>query len=224
MRGVRRRVERYRRCARLRGAAVLIFTPSACGERPPLRCSGGAALIESCKCAKRVDSREPETRRRSNARTRASSWMDGARDRASFERGRAMRWCVNDRVDVADAARCRLRGRARPGRHTAAHRARLLGAEVPIGLSTHSMAQVALAQDGFVDYIGSTVPRHADQGYACGSASTRLGSRNMPALPVFDRRHRERAGELSARPRRRFVSDLRATDPGHAARAAQLLG
>ncbi len=96
---------------------------------------------------------------------------------------------VNDRVDVARA----LAGRGVAGAHLGQDDAppalarALLGPDALIGFSTHSLAQVAAAQDEPVDYLGfGPVWASATKGYERGQGPQRAWIASQAStVPVF---------------------------------------
>jgi thiamine-phosphate pyrophosphorylase len=227
--------------ARLRAALAsahvyLIFTPELCGARDPLEVLRAAwPWVDLVQVRPKPRESGLDPLRGSNPSALVSE------ARASYD------WCrrvlelarelerlvpvivpviVNDRVDVAAS----LRGEGLAGVHLgqddfpAALAREQLGPDVLIGLSTHSPAQVARAEDEPVDYLGFGPFRAtATKGYArgLGSEACWLPQEASPR-PVFPIGGIDvaNAGELERIGRAAVGSAiLSAEDPAAAARA-----
>jgi thiamine-phosphate pyrophosphorylase len=206
-----------------RARLMLVVTPSVC---PP-----GRSLVEVVEAALpwvdvlQVRVKHPDDRRWSSPAAQTLELAERLLDMLAAHRGLERLLIVNDRVDVARA----LVGRGIAGAHLGADdcppalaRAHL-GAELLVGLSTHSMRDVVAAQDEPVDYLGfgpvyPTRTKPADVGLGPEAAWIAASSTSRPLFPIggIDATN---AGEL-VRTGRAAVSAaiLAAPDPGRAAR------
>jgi thiamine-phosphate pyrophosphorylase len=186
---------------RLRGQLAaariyLVFTPDLCAGRDPLAVLAAALpwvdLVQ-------VRPKRPDTALDSRATTRAPlattdareafDWTARALDLVRASSRPDVPVIVNDRVDVART----LLERGCAGVHlgqedTPLRTAReVLGPDALIGLSTHSMQQVALALEEPVDYLGFG-PIHATptKGYVRGlGADSAWVAQQASPLPLF---------------------------------------
>jgi len=206
-----------------RARLMLIFTPAACGANDPL-----AALESALSDGAGVDVlqvRPKRSGRGEGARASARETLEWTRRALALRRSRELLVIVNDRVDVARA----LRDEGCDGVHLGQTDAppsvarELLGPEALIGLSTHTPAQVVLAGEEPVDYLGfGPVFPTATKGYARGLGPERAWiAAEAGALPLFPIGgiDASNAGELE-RIGRAAVSSavLAADDPARAAR------
>lgn len=207
---------------------MLIFTPELCGKRDPLE------LLEALAGDVDIVEVRPKPLAKGSNPTIAADPAAGAR--ATFElasqvidlfadRADAPLVLVNDRVDVALA----LAGKGCAGVHLGQadlppREARALLGEAPlIGLSTHDVAQVVLAGELPVDYLGfGPIWATASKGYSrgLGPEAAWVASTGSP-LPLFPIGGIDatRAGELEHVGRAAVGSGLlAAADPVGAAR------
>lgn len=214
------------RRARLCDARLyLVYTPRLCGSRDPLE------VLESLLPV--VDLVQVRVKPEGAARSEAAEtalWTRRVLELCAPLGEAAPLVLVNDRADVARA----LLAQGCAGVHlgqddmpAAAARA-LLGPDALIGLSTHDTAQVVLAGDEPVDYLGfGPVHATATKGYArgLGSESVWIASQatHLPVFPIggIDARN---AGELEDVGRAAVgAALLAADDPPRAARELRAL-
>ena len=223
---------------RLRDARLyLLFTPSLCGGRDPLEVLEAALpFLDVIQVRPKAPDRDLDPARPSQglaARTSAREVHDwSVRVLDLLEAYPALRipLIVNDRVDVARTLLERGCAGVHLGQDDAPPRLarELLGPEPLIGLSTHSAAQVALALDEPVDYLGFG-PVHATptKGYARGLGPEAAWiAAQASAVPVFPIGGigPENAGELDDVGRAAVSAALlRAADPERAARELRAL-
>lgn len=223
--------------ARLRAALAdarvyLIFTPELCGERDPLEVLRAAwPWIDLLQVRPKAREQGLDPLRASNSAALVSEartsydWCRRVLELAcEFER--LVPVLVNDRVDVAAS----LRELGLAGVHLGQDdflpslAREQLGPDALIGLSTHSPAQVARAEDEPVDYLGFGPFRAtATKGYArgLGPEACWLAQEASPR-PVFPIGGIDltNIGELERVSRAAVGSAiLSADDPGAAARA-----
>ena len=146
---------------------MLVFTPELCTERDPLD------VLEATLVGVDVVQVRPKTVGDAalTAVTEARAALDWSRQVLEVVADRALPVIVNDRVDVAYAlAREGLAGVHVGADDTPATIARdVLGPDPVIGLSTHTVAEVVLAGEQPVDYIGyGPIFATATKGYARG--------------------------------------------------------
>jgi thiamine-phosphate pyrophosphorylase len=166
---------------------LLVFTPEAAGENDPF------TALERALDAVDVVQVRPKPLGESRARTAAREALDWTRRILELRRHRELLVIVNDRADVARA----LADAGCDGVHLgqedmpAALARELLGPELLIGFSTHDAAQVALAQDEPVDYLGfgpvfpsRTKARGAGDARALGPERAWLAAESS-TLPLF---------------------------------------
>jgi thiamine-phosphate pyrophosphorylase len=216
-----------------RARLLLVFTPELCGDRDPL------AVLEALLEEVDVVQIRPKA-------TTSAALHDIAAD-APCPASECHRWCllalelcrrsrraplvlVNDRVDVALA----LRDRGLAGVHLGerdfpvSEARRLLGPEPLIGLSTHSLEQVAGSAALPVDYLGfGPVFPTTTKGYARGlgaeMAWVAAGSAGRPLFPIGGITL-ARAAELEQVGRAAVASALLAApEPARAARELRSL-
>lgn len=217
--------------ARLSLARVyLVFTPSLCGARDPLGVLAAALpwidVVQVRPKAADSGARPDElaaTVERTSARE-LFDWSVRVIELVHAQSSEAL-ILVNDRVDVARALRDRGCAGVHVGQDDAPPRiARaLLGPDALIGLSTHSVAQVAAAQDEPVDYLGfGPIHATATKGYTRGLGPdiawiAQQGS-TLPVFPIGGI-GLEQAGDLAQLGRAAISSAiLGADDPALAAR------
>lgn len=206
-----------------RATLMLVFTPELCGERPPLEVLE-AALPE-------VDA--IQVRVKLSGRTGGPSparelfdWTVRVLDLFAAHPSYEPPVIVNDRVDVALA----LAPRGCAGVHLGTEdcpprEAReLLGPRACIGLSTHTVHEVAAAGELPVDYLGfGPIHATATKGYETGLGPEAAWiAQTATALPLFPIGGIDlaRAGELTPVGRAAVGSAiLGAADPRAAARA-----
>lgn len=210
--------ERRERLARAR--LMLLFTPELCAPRAPL-----AVLEEAWP---HVDAVQVRLKEPGLGTSPARALLEAARAVLALRArtGRAVLVLVNDRVDVARV----LADEGLDGLHVGADDAppalarTELGAELLLGLSTHSAADVVRAADEPLDYLGfGPVHPTATKGYArgLGSEAAWIAAQASP-WPLFpiggiDRTNVDELAEIG----RAAVSSaiLAAEAPGEAARA-----
>lgn len=210
--------ERRERLARAR--LMLLFTPELCAPRAPL-----AVLEEAWP---HVDAVQVRLKEPGLGTSPARALLESARAVLALRArtGRAVLVLVNDRVDVARV----LADEGLDGLHVGADDAppalarAELGAELLLGLSTHSAADVVRAADEPLDYLGfGPVHATATKGYArgLGSEAAWIAAQASP-WPLFpiggiDRTNVDELAEIG----RAAVSSaiLAAEAPGEAARA-----
>jgi thiamine-phosphate pyrophosphorylase len=162
---------------------LLVFTPEASGTNDPL-----AALERALDAVDAVEVR-PKPAGDARAPTSAREAFDWTLRVLDLCGERELLVLVNDRVDVARA----LAERGCDGVHLGQADAppavarELLGPELLIGLSTHDAAQVVLATEAPVDYLGfGPVFPTATKGYGRGLGPERAWiAAEASALPVF---------------------------------------
>jgi thiamine-phosphate pyrophosphorylase len=220
---VRSGAERRERLARAR--LMLIFTPELC---PP----GSDPLEVLARALPALDAiqvrvKDPELGT-SPARA-ACDWTARVLELAGRARSDAL-VLVNDRVDVAAA----LAGAGVDGVHLGADDApgelarALLGPDLLVGLSTHGAADVALAEELPVDYLGfGPIHATATKGYARGLGSeaawiaARTSSRPLFPIGGIDATNASELVEVGRAAVGRAI--LAAADPARAARAIAAL-
>jgi thiamine-phosphate pyrophosphorylase len=173
----------------------LLFTPTSCGARDPLEVLEAAlAHVDVVQVRpKRADSGLDPSRVGAASETTDArelfEWCERVLDLARTLGERAPLIVANDRVDVARS----LADRGLAGVHLGQEDCPIdlaravLGDDALIGLSTHDMTQVALAQDLAVDYLGfGPIHATATKGYVrgLGSEAAWIG-REGSSLPVF---------------------------------------
>jgi len=161
--------------ARLREARLmLVFTPELCGARDPLEVALELApeidLLQVRVKPLGVEPRLPGTPGPPAPARETREWAERLLDAfAPLERAPLV--LVDDRVDVAELLAPVGCAGVHLGRHdfpVAEARAQL-GPGALIGLSTHDVAQVALAAEEEVDYLGfGPIHATATKGYARG--------------------------------------------------------
>jgi thiamine-phosphate diphosphorylase len=209
----------------------LVFTPELCGEREPLdvlRAAWPWIDLIQVRPKPRESGLDPLRSNPGAAVSEARASYDWCRRVLELARSqdRFVPVIVNDRVDVAMS----LRAEGLAGVHLGQDdfppslARQQLGPDVLIGLSTHSPAQVARAEDEPVDYLGFGPFRATTtKGYArgLGSEACWLAQEASPR-PVFPIGGIDltNVGELE-RVRRAAVGSaiLSADDPGAAAHA-----
>lgn len=210
--------ERRERLARAR--LMLLFTPELCAPRAPL-----AVLEEAWP---HVDAVQVRVKEPGLGTSPARALLEAARAVLALRAraGRAVLVLVNDRVDVARV----LADEGLDGLHVGADDAppalarAELGAELLLGLSTHSAADVVRAADEPLDYLGfGPVHATATKGYArgLGSEAAWIAAQASP-WPLFPIGGIERTNvdELTEIGRAAVSSAILAAEaPGEAARA-----
>lgn len=174
----------------------LVFTPGLCGAREPLDVLAAALpwvdVVQIRPKAPDSGAR-PDDLAATLERTSARELFDlGARALELVQRRASDALIVvNDRVDVARALRDQGCAGVHLGQHDAPPRVarELLGPDALIGLSTHSMAQVAAAQDEPVDYVGfGPIHATATKGYTRGlgpdAAWIAQQGSSVPVFPI----------------------------------------
>ena len=216
--------------SRLRSARLLLlFSPELCGARDPLAVlEAASSSVDVVQVRPKPRERQPSTLAPCEARE-TYAWTARVLDLLAA-RGGGPVVTVDDRVDVALA----LASRGCAGVHLGqddcppAVARRLLGPEAWIGLSTHDLEQVALAEDEPVDYLGfGPVHATATKGYgrglgpeaawiaSVGSARPLFAIGGIDATNVADLARVGRVAVGSA--------ILAAADPGAAARELRAL-
>jgi len=216
---------------RLRAARLyLLFSPAACGGRDPLEVLEAALphvdLVQVR--IKELAARTEPTRATSEARA-TFEWTEKVLELVALHAELEVPVLVDDRADVARSLLERGCAGVHLGQDDAPPRwtRELLGPEPLIGLSTHSIAQVAAALDEPVDYLGFG-PIHATstKGYARGlGGETGWIASQASALPVFPIGCIELANvsELESIGRAAVSSAiLAAADPARAARELRM--
>jgi thiamine-phosphate pyrophosphorylase len=174
----------------------LVFTPDLCAGRDPL--SVLASVLPSVDVVQ-VRPKEPDAELDPHARAQARLATTNARElfdwtarvlelvRAS-ERPDVL-VIANDRVDVARALLERGCAGVHVGQDDTPPRVarELLGPDALIGLSTHSMQQIALALEEPVDYLGfGPIHATATKGYVRGlGPDAAWVAQQASAVPVF---------------------------------------
>jgi thiamine-phosphate pyrophosphorylase len=228
-------VERRERLGRAR--LYLIFTPRLCEPRDPLAVLAAALpWVDAVQVRpKAADSGlAPATASAAQARTSARELADWTERVIALVRssGSGALVIANDRVDVVRALLERGCDGVHVGQNDCPPRVarEVLGPEALIGLSTHSLADVARALDEPVDYLGFG-PLHATEtkGYERGlGTETAWVAQQGTTLAIFPIGGIDaaNANELRAIGRAAVSSAiLRAADPAAAARELrELLG
>ncbi len=207
---------------------LLLFTPDACGERDPL------ALLESVLPSIDVVQVRPKALGASSSapcEARATyEWTQRVLDLVRARPELEILVTVDDRVDVAAA----LASAGCAGVHLGqddcpvAIARKMLGDDALIGLSTHTLKQVALAEDLPVDYLGfGPVQATPTKGYAAGLGpeaawiASQAGAKPVFAIGGITR---ENIDEIARVGRAAVASAiLGAEDPARAAREIQAL-
>ncbi|MCP3915999.1 MAG: thiamine phosphate synthase [bacterium] len=172
--------------ARVADARVmLVFTPELCTERDPLD------VLEATLAGVDVVQVRPKTvgDTARTAVTEARAALDWSRQVLEVVGDRELPVIVNDRVDVAHA----LTREGLAGVHVGADDTppavarEVLGPDPLIGLSTHTVAEVVLAGEESVDYIGyGPIFATATKGYARGLGPEEAWVANSAApCPLF---------------------------------------
>lgn len=183
----------HERRARLRDAhLMLLFTPELCGAREPeevLRALLPEVDVVQVRCKPSADTPRLPGAPGPPAEARAS--LDWTRRTLALcaELERPPLVLVDDRVDVALALRAEGCAGVHLGRgdlDPLAARA-LVGDELLLGLSTHDVGQVVVADEAQVDYVGfGPVFATATKGYARGLGPDTAWIANVGAgLPLF---------------------------------------
>jgi thiamine-phosphate pyrophosphorylase len=209
---------------------LLLFTPAACGARDPLE------VLESVLPSIDVVQVRPKALGATGAvhapcEARATwEWARRVLDLVNARADVDVLVTVDDRVDVAAA----LRSAGCAGVHLGQDDCPVevaraaLGPDALIGLSTHTLDQVAEAEDAPVDYLGFG-PVHATstKGYAAGLGSEAVWiAGQASAKPIFaiGGITLENVGELARVGRAAVASAiLGADDPARAAREMRAL-
>jgi thiamine-phosphate pyrophosphorylase len=209
---------------------LLLFTPATCGARDPL-----AVLEAALPSIDVVQVRPKELGAASavHAPCEARATWEWTRRVLDLVRARAdldVMVMVDDRVDVAAA----LMSAGCAGVHLGQDDCPVgiardvLGPDAIIGLSTHTLHQVAEAEDSPADYLGfGPIQPTATKGYAAGlGAETVWIASQASAKPVFaiGGITLENAGEIARVGRAAVASAiLGADDPARAAREMRAL-
>jgi thiamine-phosphate pyrophosphorylase len=209
---------------------LLLFTPDACGSRDPLAVLEAALpWIDIVQVRPKALGSQRAARAPCEARA-TFEWTVKVLDVVKQDAAAEVLVTVDDRVDVAAAllhAGCAGVHLGQDDCPVAIAR-KMLGPQALIGLSTHSMEQVAEAQDLAADYLGfGPVQATATKGYATGlgaeAAWIAVQSSTQPVFAIGGIM-RENAGELARVGRVAVASAiLGADDPARAARELQAL-
>ena len=209
---------------------LLVFTPAACGERDPLAVLEAALpWVDVVQVRPKPLGSARASRAPCEARA-AYAWTVRVLDLVRARNDLSALVTVDDRVDVARA----LLEQGCAGVHVGqddcpADIARaLLGERALIGFSTHTLHEVAAAEDLPVDYLGfGPISATATKGLSQGvGPETAWIAAETSAKPVFaiGGITRENAGELARVGRAAVASAvLAAEDPGRAARELRQL-
>ncbi len=209
---------------------LLLFTPAACGERDPL------ALLEAALPSIDIVQVRPKVlggAGAAHAPCEARATWEWTRRVLDLVRARAqlrVLITVDDRVDVAAA----LMDEGCAGVHLGQDDCpvgiarNVLGPDALIGLSTHTLQQVADAEDSSADYLGfGPIQATATKGYAAGFGPEAAWiASQASARPVFaiGGITLENVGEIARVGRAAVASAiLGADDPARAARELRAL-
>jgi thiamine-phosphate pyrophosphorylase len=212
---------------RLREARLyLLFSPAACGGRDPLEVLEAALPhVDLVQVRIKALAAGPEPTGAPSEARGTFEWTEKVLELAALHAELEVPVLVDDRADVARSLLERGCAGVHLGQDDAPARwmRALLGPDPLIGLSTHSLAQVAAALEEPVDYLGFG-PIHATstKGYArgLGGEAAWIAAQASP-LPVFPIGGIELANvvELEGAGRAAVSSAiLAAADPSRAAR------